>query len=435
LKRAVLTLIALALAATAGAQTKLTLPEALERALRVNNAVERSRVEINVAEQNRKLLLSSILPQVQATGSAIHNTKEVAFGNGADARIVLPGNDWNYRVVLSQPIYAGLREKRTYDQAKLGIVIARQGLRGTEDAVLLRVASNYLGVANADANIVLEQKNIELAERRRTQSTTFYQAGEVTKVDVLRAETAIKASQRLLATAQQQREASVSALRTDLDLNGDIAVTPPDNTPDNAMVPLPDEQTLVARAESVRPDVAVAQNNVRIAELEILKQRGARLPVVTFDAGFIDQKAAFPASRYGYGAFRFSVPIWDSNQVKSRVATAKEREQQALLVLEDAKIAAREDVRKAITDLHAADTTLQLAKEQLAAADAEYAQAFELYRAQETTSLDLASSEISLADARRAVAAETLNHNLAQLRVWYAAGAIKEAVGVGATQK
>ena len=34
---------------------------------------------------------------------------------------------------------------------------------------------------------------------------------------------------------------------------------------------------------------------------------------------------------------------------------------------------------------------------------------------------------------RRAVASETLNHNLAQLRVWYAAGAIKEAVGLGAT--
>lgn len=422
-------MIALAAAATAGAQTKLTLPEALALALRVNNTVQRSRIEVDAAEQNRKLLLSSILPQVVASGAAIRNTTQVSFGNGADAQVVLPENDWNYRVVLSQPIYAGLREKRTYDQAKLGIAIAKQGVRGTEDAVLLRVASNYLGVANADANIALEQRNIELAERRRTQSTAFYQAGEVTKVDVLRAETAIKASQRLLASAQQQREAAISALRTDLDLGGDIAVTPPDNT----LAPLPDEQTLVARAESVRPDVAVAQDNLRVAELEILKQRGARLPIVTFDAGYIDQKSAFPASRYGYGAFRFTVPIWDSNQVTARVTTAKEREQQALLLLEDAKIAAREDVRKAITDLHAADITLQLAKEQLAAADAEYAQDFELYRAQETTSLDLASSELSLADARRAVAAETLNHNLAQLRVWYAAGAIKEAVGVGVT--
>jgi len=419
----------LASAATAGAQTKLTLQEALERALKVNNTVERSRVEVNVAEENRKLLLSSILPQVNLTGSTIRNSTEVAFGNGADARIVLPLNDWNYRVVLSQPVYAGMREKRAYDQAKIGIVNARQGVRETEDAVLLRVASNYLGVANADANITIEQKNIELAEKRRAQSNAFYQAGEVTKVDVLRAETAIKASQRLLASAQQQREAAESALRADLDLNTDIVVT----QPNPALEPLPDEQTLVSRAEASRPDVAIAQNNIRVAQLEVQKQRGAYLPVVTFDAGYIDQKAAFPASRYGYGAFRFSVPIWQSGQVSSRIATAKDQEEQARLQLEDAKIAAREDVHKAIADLHAADTTLQLAKEQLAAAEAEYAQVFELYRAQESTSLDLASSEVSLADARRAVAAETLNHNLAQLRVWYAAGAIKDAVGVGAT--
>ena len=154
MKRAVLTVIALVSAATAGAQTKLTLPEALVRALRVNNTVESSLLEVEVAEQTRKGLLSSILPQVVATGSAIHNTREVAFGKGADARTVLPGNDWNYRIVLSQPIYAGLREKRTYDQTKLGIANARQGVRGTEDAVLLRVASNYLGVVNADANKV-----------------------------------------------------------------------------------------------------------------------------------------------------------------------------------------------------------------------------------------------------------------------------------------
>src|SRR5207237_10884732 len=175
----------------------------------------------------------------------------------------LPSTDWNSRAVLSQPVYAGMREKRAYDQAKIGIVNAKEGVLGTEDAVLLRVASNYLGVANADANIVIEQRNIELAEKRKTQSTAFYQAGEVTKVDVLRAETAIKSAQRLLASAQQQREAAESALRADLDLSGDIAVT----SPDPSLAPLPDEQTLVSKAEAVRPDVAVAQNNIRIAEL------------------------------------------------------------------------------------------------------------------------------------------------------------------------
>ena len=421
----VLFLAAAMAAATASAQTHLTLQEALGRALEVNNTVERSRAEVNVQDENRRLLLSQVLPHVAATGSAIRNSTEVAFGSGADARTILPENDWNYRVVLSQPIYAGNRERRAYEQAKIGVANARQGVLGTEDAVLLRVASNYLGVLDADARIDIEKKNIELAQKRRAQAEAFYQAGEVTKVDILRAETALKSAQRQLATAQQNRENSVSRLRADLDIDGDIAV----DRPTAAATPLPDEQALVVRAVDARPDVVVAQNNVKSAELEVRKQHGFWLPTVTFDAGFINQKSAFPASKYGYGAFRFTVPIWQSGEVEARVRQAKDREEQARLSLEDAKISAREDVRQALVDVHAAETSLQLAREQLAAAEAEYAETFERYRAQEATSLDVAASETSLADARRAVAEETLNRDLSQLRVWYAAGALKDAVG------
>jgi hypothetical protein len=84
LKRAVLILMLLLPAAMAGAQTTLTLPEALARALQVNNTIDRSRVDVNVAEENRKQLLSSILPQVNLTGSTIRNTTQVSFGRGAD---------------------------------------------------------------------------------------------------------------------------------------------------------------------------------------------------------------------------------------------------------------------------------------------------------------------------------------------------------------
>jgi len=291
--------------------------------------------------------------------------------------------------------------------------------------VLLRVASNYLGVVDADARIDIENKNIALAQKRRAEAEAFYQAGEVTKVDILRAETAIKAAQRQLAAAQQNRENAVSRLRADLDVDGEITV----DRPSVAAAPLPDEQALVSRAVGERPDVVVAENNVKSAELEVRKQRGFWLPIVTFDAGYINQKSAFPASKYGYGAFRFTVPIWQSGEVEARVRQAKDREEQAKLSLEDAKIGAREDVRQALVDLHAAETSLQLAREQQTAAEAEYAETFERYRAQEATSLDVASSEASLADARRAVAEETLNRDLSQLRVWYAAGALKDAVG------
>jgi len=410
---------------SASAET-LTLQQALTRALQVNNTIERARAEVNVVDQSRRQLLSAVMPRITTSGATTRNSDEVSFGNGNDARVVLPRNDWNYRIVLSQPVYAGRREFRAYSQAKLGVENAREAERGTEDAVLLRVASNYQAVVDAGQRIEVEKRNMELAELRRKQSQAFYEAGEVTKVDVLRAETAIKASQRLLAIAEQSRQTAVSTLRQDLDLDGDIEVTPPDRP----LPALPSQTELEQRAAASRPDVAAARNNLVIADLEVKKQRGFWLPTVTFDGGWVNQKSAFPASRYSYGALRFNIPLLQSGEVEARVAGAKEREKQAQLALEDAQTGAREDVRKALIDLRTADTALGLAREQLAAAEAEYQQSFELYRAQEATSLDVATSETSLADARRAVAEETLNRDLAALRVWYAAGDLKPALGI-----
>ncbi|HEV7923132.1 MAG TPA: TolC family protein [Thermoanaerobaculia bacterium] len=427
MKRVFITCITLLASIAANAET-LTFQQALERAMQVNNTIERSRADIAFADANRRLLLSNVLPRITLSGAGQRNSEEVSFGSGSDARTILPANDWNYRIVMSQPIFAGRRELRAYSQAKLGVETARNGVLATEDAVLLRVAANYLQIVDSDARIEIEKRNIALAEKRKTQAQAFYEAGESTKVDVLRAETAIKGAQRQLAVAQQVRETAASQLRADLDLDGSVEVA----RPEHPLPTVPSEESLVSTAESVRPDVQLAANNVRIAELEIQKQRGFWLPTVTFDGGFINQKTQFPAGRYSYGAIRFNVPLLQSGEVEARIAAAKARELQARLDLDTAKTDAREDVRRALVDLRSAETSLGLAKEQLAAAEAEYQQSFELYRAQEATSLDVSSSEASLAEARRAVAEETLNRDVAELRVWYAAGAIKNAVGVAA---
>ncbi|MFL6244393.1 MAG: TolC family protein [Thermoanaerobaculia bacterium] len=414
-------------AVTASAQNKLTFDAAMRRALEVNNTIERSVQDIAIAQSNKDFLLSAVMPKITLTGDLTRNSIEQSFGgDGEDSVTILPRNDWAYRLTLSQPIFAGRRELRAYSQAKIGIQNAREGTRATEDSILLRVASSYLAVVNADRRVDVERRNIELAEKRLTQAQAFYEAGEVTRVDVLRAETAMKAAQRLAAAANQQREHAVAQLRSDLDLDGPVEVV----TPERTLPPLPPESDLIARATTSRPDIDIAENNVRVAELEVQKQRGYWLPTVTFDGGFIQQKTPFPADKYSYGAFRFNVPVFQSGEVFARVAAAKSGEKQAQLDLEQAKLNAREDVHRALADLHSAEIGLQLANEQLEAAQAEYEQAFDLYRAQEATSLDVSASETSLADARRAVAEETLNRDLAELRVWHAAGALKEAVGV-----
>jgi outer membrane protein len=423
--------LAAALAATAFAQvpaeaprTPLAFEDALRRALEANATVGRARAEVGAASAQRRTYLSYVLPRVGATGGLIRNSEEVSFGGSDFQRVILPLNDWNLRLTVQQPVFAGLREQRAYQQAKEGVRAAEQGVRATEDRILLRTASDYIQAVGGDALVKVEEQTLALARDRLREARDFFEAGETTRVDVLRAESAAKAAERRLALARRDRDAALGQLRIDLNLDGDFEV----GEPSLALPPRPDEALLLQQAEELRADVRQARSALRIAELEVSKQKGNYLPTVTADAGYVWQKTAFPTDRYGYAALRFSVPVWQSGEIGSRVTLARERERQAQLALEEQVRTVREEVRRALLDLQTATTSLALSEDQLRAAEAEYEQVADLYRSQEATSLDIQSSETNLNDARRAVVVSRLARLLSELGVYFAAGDLKSAV-------
>jgi len=403
---------------------RLTLQEALRRALADNIALGRARLEVNAQQSQADVIFTGILPRIGFQGSFTRNDQAVSFGEGDDARTILAENDWSYRLTLSQPIYAGNRERKAINQARLNVDVARQAVADTEEELILTVASNYLAVVRAEELLVVEQRNLELAHRRRDQAQIFFEAGETTRVDVLRADADTKEAERRITIARQAREIAVGRLRLALAVEGPIEVA----APGDFMPALPGEAALISEAESNRPEVAQALATQEIARLEVAKQKGAYLPVVTADGAWTKQRAAFPTDQYGQLALNLSVPIFSSGEIKGRIAIARERESQAELRVEEVRQSVREEVRQALVDLETAVANLQLAREQLTAAEAEYNQATELYRAQELTSLEVASAESSLADARRAVTFGQLDHDLAELRTWAAAGLLKKTI-------
>ncbi len=396
----------------------ITLAEALRRAIEANPTLGRAEIEASSAKTQVRALLSAVLPKIGISGSYVLNSEEASFGSGADKRTILPGEDWSYRLTLAQPIFAGNRERRALDQARLGVEIARSGFASVRDRLLLAVTADYLAVVRADALIEVEDQSVGLAAARRDQAQTFFDAGETTRVDLLRAETDIKGAERRLAQARLERARALSRLREDLALDVPLAPT----EPGRILPQRPTEQALLGEVEASRPEVARAMTAVEIARLEVKKQKGALLPVLTADGAWLKQRSSFPLDQYGFLGFRLSVPLYQGGEVKAKVAIAKERLHQAELELEAVRRTVREEVRRAVASLDAADADLALALEQKAAAQAEYQQADELYRAQELTSLDVRVAEISLAEARRAVATSELDRDLAELEVWAAAG-------------
>jgi outer membrane protein len=410
---------------TEPAVRSLTMREAMDLAFDRNLALARARVEVPAAEANRRLYRSAVLPRLSVDGNLVRNSAEVSFGPPDDIRTILPLVSWDVRVNVSQPIFAGFRDLKAYRQSKIGIDFAREEVRFVSDQVLLDASRQFLLALQAEALIVIERQNLELARRRREQATALFEAGETTQVDVLRAEADIKAAERRVVEAERSREVAVSELRIALALEEDFALVAPAGG-ERAVPLVPGENELLAQAFGARPEVRQAQYSLETAKLEVEIQRGAYYPVVTADAGYVRQATTFPSQSYGFGALRVTVPIYQGGEIGARVAIAEEREKQANLVLEEARRVVREDVRLALIDLDASRTNLALAEEQLRAAEAEYAQTSELYQNQELTSLDLQTSEAALSDARRGVATGELLVYAAEVHVWFVAGTLTE---------
>lgn len=404
----------------------LTLSDAVRRALGSNLALQSSRAEVAASDYQRRSILASIFPKVSLQGSTTQNSEEVTFGSGTDSRVILPSTDWTYRLAFTQPIYAGFREKRALQQARLGIETARQGVLDVEDQVLAGTVAEYLGILEGESLLAVERKNLELARNRQKLAQDLFDAGEITRVEVLRAESGIKVAERRIAAARQLRDAAQSRLRLVLALDGTGPLRV--SEPGQLFPELPPEQALVAEAERIRPEVAQAETALEAARLEVLKQRGAQLPVVFAEGGWVNQRSSFPTDEYGFFRLNVNVPLYQGGEVAARTAVAQERLRQAELRVQAIRQAVREEVRLSLLDLETAGANLRLAREQLAASEAEYEQASELYRAQEITALEAEAAETSLAEARRAVATGELDRDIAELRVWSAAGLLKKTL-------
>lgn len=397
-----------------------TLEQAVARAIAANPSLAGARAQVEAADARRLISLAAVFPKVTLTGDYTRNNREVSFGSGEDVRVLLPKNDWGTQLSLRQPIFAGRREMRAYEQSKLAVAQQEAGLSDAQAQLVLRVANNVLALLEAEALIGVEQRNSELAQRRQKQSGDFFEVGEVTRVDVLRAEAAVKSAERRLVAARADRERAAGELRSDLAVEGPIEIVPPGEF----LPPLPDLPALTAAALASSPQVQQSRLAYQSAQLEVRKQKGARLPTVFLDAGMIWQASTFPSDEYSFVTLNFNMPIFSGGELRARVREAEANLRVAAARLEDLERSLREDVANAWRDVATARTVLELSREELEVTELQYRESFDLYQAQEAIALDLENSEIALADARRRVAsAEVAVKNL-ELRAFYLTGAL-----------
>jgi outer membrane protein len=416
---------ALLLAAPLGAQVapadtaRLTLQEAVSRALATSEEVQAARAQRSLAEAQITQARAGAFPQV--SGGVVYNrTLASIFDNLALGPPADPGEDpgpnplaglpfgqantWNASVQIAQPLYTGGRVSTALGIARNVRAAADLQVEETQSDIALQVRSTYFQTVLADEMVGIAREAYAFADAVLQQVELFRQQGTASEFDVLRARVERDNLEPAIIEAQNARRLA--------ELNLKRLINLPAEQPIATVTPLQPVVAEVDRAaledalrrrpvlRSLDEQVAARQGAVRIA-------RADRLPSLGMAANFAYQ--AFPSEIVPFDAdwrrdwsltFQASIPIFDGFRTRGQIDQA----QAELRLTELQRTQARQGLE---LELEAALGEFDAARAQIEARRATVAQArraLELaelrFRTGLATQLDISNARLLLEQAR-----------------------------------
>jgi len=404
----------------------LTLREALESARGQNLEIQQLDARVQAARQLTWKAWSSYLPQVNAGVQIARNQYEISFeiptGPTTSATtVVQPMNQTQGQVRLNQALVAPQAIVLIQNAYKAERTIDYNIMQARRD-ILFGVAQLYYGVASLQELTVVQERQVVLTKERERDSRVRFEAGTGTKVGLLRAEIDRAQAEEDLKRAQIDFQRARLALATALDRPDDFDIVLPTSPPQ------PTGTNLEQQALDLRPDVKAAAENLELAQGERTRIYMQYLPSI----GAFGAYNYASTSTFNPNAFSWQVGLgltWTIldgglREASIREATAKIAEADALKRQTDLRAVTR--VKEAQLDLQGAVANRAKARERTGLAQENARLVDVAYKAGAATYLESTDSVQTLRQAEVGLVAESLNVDLATLKLLNAVGAFGE---------
>jgi outer membrane protein TolC len=432
----------------------LSLREAIDSARTQNLDIKQLDAKVQAARQLTWKAWSSYLPQVTAGVQIARNQYEVAFAlpsgywvrdmgtqQGPAGGGSVPGDPTNFIVYPSAVTESTVVPMvQTNGQVKLNqailapqaIVLIQNAFKAertidytiqqTRRDILFGVAQLYYGVASLQELSAVQERQVILTKERERDSRVRFEAGTGTKVGLLRAEIDRAQAEEDLKRSQIDFQRARLALATALDRDDDFDIVIP-TAPQQ-----PTGSNLEQQALDLRPDVKAAAEALDLAQGERTRIYMQYLPSI----GAFGAYNYASTSTFNPNAFSWQIGIgltWTIldgglREASIREQTAKIAEADAFKRLVELKAVNR--VKEAQLDLQGAVANRAKARERTGLAQENARLVDVAYKAGAATYLESTDSVQTLRQAEVGLVAESLNVDLATLKLLNAVGAFGE---------
>jgi len=328
----------------ASAPITVTLKDALDRARKLDPGTVSALDDVKSAHDDRLQARNALLPTFSASSQYL-NTE----GNGVntDGRFVTNDGVHVYRewLVFHQDLSPATLMGTGIHRADAAEALARAKAEIARRGLTVTVTKDYYALAVAQRKYATAQQALDEAQHFLDISQAQEREGQSAHSDVVKAQIQYEQQQ----TAFDESRLAMEDARLDLavllfpTLNENFSVVDDLDSP----TALPTFDEIQAMAGRDNPDIRVAIETQREADLDVKTAKNAYLPTLTVDndygieanaIGLSEKQAAFPelgpVPTLGYFlTVALNVPVWDWGTVRSKTHQAEYRQESARVQL------------------------------------------------------------------------------------------------------
>lgn len=385
-------IVAGTLAAPAAAQTptptdtlRLTLDQAVQRALDRSFTMRLARADVLEADGQVREAFSAALPQVTGTLTYTRQFASIYKGLGGNDTSSLGDlfkntpfgapNAWNFQIQATQTLWSGGKVGSGLSAAKAARSIAALGESETTAEVSFQVKQAYWNAALQSRLLEIATQNLDQARAQLRQVQLFRQAGTRAEYDLLRAQVDAANQEPAVVSARNDLDLAMLELKRLLDL--------PADQPLDLATPLvsPEATIPVVVTDSIggpdRPALAQAEATVRQQKELLDVARADRWPTLSVATTYNEQafpQNVFPSTvdqfRRGWnGEVKLSFPIFTGFRTGARVEQARAALQRAEAQRDQVTKQIELDVARARAEVARAQALLAARRETVRQAD------------------------------------------------------------------
>ncbi|MGA2737103.1 MAG: TolC family protein [Bryobacteraceae bacterium] len=416
---------------------KLSLREAVGRALEYNLGTEGMTQALRQARGQARVARSSLMPNLngylretveQENLAALGLRFNFNFPGISIPTIVGPFNYYDLRATLTQTV-ADLTALNNYRSAQELVKANEAAFRDARDLVVLAAGGAYLQVQAAEARVRSAQAQIDTAQALFKQTQERRAVGLNPQIDVNRSQVQLQTEQqRLMSLQNDVAKQKINLARVvGLPVNDNYEIA--DDIPYSPAPDLTVEQALKQAFEN-RADLQSAEAQVRAAERTRNAAHWEHVPSLALEADY-GAIGINPSQSHGtftvVGTLR--IPIWQGGRTEGETQEADAALGQRRAELNDVRGRIEADVRDAFLDLRTAANQLDVARNNQKVARETLALTRQRFEAGITDAVEVTQAQESVVSADLDYITSVFAHNLSKVALARAIGHAEERLG------